>query len=112
MKNPRATLFSSVALGVLSSACCIGPLVFATLGIAGAAAAQRLEPLRPYLLVATYGLLAWAFYSTYRPEQRDCGPGEACEMPATNRAGKIALWMVAAVVLLATTFPSYSIYLF
>ena len=112
MKTPRATLAGSVALGVLSSACCIGPLFFATLGIAGAAAAQRLEPLRPYLLVATYGLLAWAFYSTYRPEQRDCGPGEACEMPATNRAGKIALWMVAAVVLLATTFPSYSIYLF
>lgn len=112
MKTPRATLFGSVALGVLSSACCIGPLVFAALGIAGAAAAQRLEPLRPYFLVATYGLLAWAFYSTYRPAQPNCGPGEACELPAANRAGKIALWIVATVVLLATTFPSYSIYLF
>ena len=112
MKTPRATLVSSVALGVLSSACCIGPLVFATLGIAGAAAAQRLEPLRPYLLAATYGLLGWAFYSTYRAAQPDCGPGEACEMPATNRAGKIALWAASILVLLATTFPSYSIYLF
>lgn len=112
MKTPRATLVSSVALGVLSAACCIGPLVFATLGIAGAAAAQRLEPLRPYLLVATYGLLGWAFYSTYRTAQPDCGPGEACERPATNRAGKIALWVAAIIVLLTTTFPSYSIYLF
>ena len=112
MKTPRSTLFGSVALGVLSSACCIGPLVFASLGIAGAAAAQRLEPLRPYLLMATYGLLGWAFYSTYRTAQPECGPGEACEMPATNRAGKIALWVAAIAVLLATTFPSYSIYLF
>lgn len=112
MKAARSSLFGSIALGVLSSACCIGPLVFASLGIAGAAAAQRLEPLRPYLLVATYGLLAWAFYSTYRTAQPGCGPGEACEMPATNRAGKIALWAAAIIVLLATTFPSYSIYLF
>ena len=112
MKTPGATLFGSVALGVLASACCIGPLVFAALGIAGAAAAQRLEPLRPYFLVATYGLLAWAFYSTYRPAQPGCGPGESCERPGTNRAGKIALWLAAIIVLLATTFPSYSIYLF
>ena len=112
MKTSRSTLFGSVALGVLSSACCIGPLVFATLGIAGAAAAQRLEPLRPYLLVATYGLLGWAFYSTFRPGEPECAPGEACEMPATNRAGRIGLWIAAVLVLLATTFPSYSIYLF
>lgn len=112
MKTPGAPLLGSVALGILSSACCIGPLVFATLGIAGAAAAQRLEPLRPYFLVATYALLAGAFYSTYRPMKRECGPGEACEMPATHRAGKVALWVAALFVLLATTFPSYSIYLF
>ncbi len=56
MKTPRGPLVGSVALGILSSACCIGPLVFATLGIAGAAAAQRLEPLRPHFLVATYVL--------------------------------------------------------
>lgn len=112
MKTPRGSLLGSVALGILSSACCIGPLVFATLGIAGAAGAQRLEPLRPYLLVATYVLLAGAFYSAYRPAQPECGPGEACEMPAADRAGKAALWVAALFVLLTTTFPLYSIYLF
>ena len=112
MKAQGVTLAGSVIGGILASVCCIGPLVFALLGISGAAFAQRFEPLRPYLLVATYALLAGAFYSTYRPAQAECGPGEACEMPRANRAGKAMLWIAAAVVLLTTAFPWYSVYLF
>ena len=112
MKAQGVTLAGSVIGGILASLCCIGPLVFALLGISGAAFAQRFEPLRPYFLVATYALLAGAFYSTYRPAQAECGPGEACEMPRAKRVGKVMLWIAAVVVLLATTFPMYSIYLF
>lgn len=112
MKTEGVTLAGSVIGGILASVCCIGPLVFALLGISGAAFAQRFEPLRPYFLVATYALLAGAFYSTYRPAPRECGPGEACEMPRTNRLGKAMLWIAAVIVLLATTFPMYSVYLF
>ncbi len=109
----RATVLAgSVVSGVLASACCLGPLVFALLGISGAAFAQRFEPLRPYLLVVTYSLLGGAFYLTYRPQRTECGPGEACEMPRRSRAGKIMLWVAAVVVVLATAFPSYSVYLF
>ena len=106
------TLAGSVIGGILASVCCIGPLVFALLGISGAAFAQRFEPLRPYFLVATYALLAGAFYSTYRPAQKECGPGEACEMSRANRVGKVVLWIASAVVLLTTAFPWYSVYLF
>jgi len=112
MKAQSATVFGSVISGVLASACCIGPLVFALLGISGAAFAQRFEPLRPYLLVVTYSLLGGAFYLTYRPQPAECGPGEACEMPRVNRAGKIMLWVAAVLVVLATAFPLYSVYLF
>jgi len=112
MKAQGVTLAGSVIGGILASLCCIGPLVFALLGISGAAFAQRFEPLRPYFLVATYALLAGAFYSTYRPAQAECGPGEACEMPRAKRVGKVMLWIAAVIVLLATTFPMYSIYLF
>lgn len=42
----------------------------------------------------------------------ECGPGEACEMPRANRVGKVMLWIAAAVVLLTTAFPWYSVYLF
>jgi mercuric ion transport protein len=67
MKAQSATAFGSVVSGVLASVCCIGPLVFALLGISGAALARRFEPFRPYLLVLTYGLLGAAFYLAYRP---------------------------------------------
>jgi mercuric ion transport protein len=100
-----------VVSAVLASACCIGPLVFALLGISGAAFAQRFEPFRPYLLVGTYGLLAGAFYFTYRPGHAACGPDGACELPGTNRVGKAMLWIAAGVVILATTFPWYAQYL-
>lgn len=112
MKAQGMTLVASVISGILASICCIGPLVFALLGISGAAFAQRFEPLRPYFLVVTYGLLGGAFYFTYRPSEAACGPGGACEMPRTNRLGKAMLWIAAVVVLLATTFPKYSAYLF
>ncbi len=112
MKAQGVALVGSVTGGILASICCIGPLVFALLGISGAAFAQRFEPLRPYFLVVTYALLGGAFYFTYRPSQAACGPGAACEMPRTNRFGKAMLWFAAVIVLLATTFPMYSIYLF
>jgi len=112
MKAQGVTLAGSVIGGILASACCIGPVVFALLGISGAAFAQRFEPLRPYLLVATYALLGGAFYTTYGPAKTECAPGEACEMPRANRVRKVTLWIAAVVVLLATTFPIYSVYLF
>ena len=112
MKAQGATLVGSVVGGVLASVCCIGPLVFALLGISGAAFAHRFEPFRPYFLVLTYGLLGAAFYLSYRPAKAECGPGGACEMPRASRGGKVVLWIAAVVVVLTTAFPLYSIYLF
>ena len=112
MKATTATLVGSVFGGFLASVCCIVPLAAALLGISGAAFALRFEPLRPYLLLLTYGLLGGAFYLTYRPAKAACGPGEACDVPKANRAGKAALWMATVVVLLTTAFPFYSAYLF
>lgn len=104
-------MWGSMAGGMLASACCIGPVVFAILGVSGAAFAHRLEPLRPYLLVLSYALLASAFYLTYRTKEPACGPGEECELPRVNRAGKAMLWIAAVVVVLSTSFPWYAEYL-
>ncbi len=100
----------SVVSGILASACCIGPLILGMMGISGAAFAQ-LAPFRPYLLVMTYALLGGAFYLAYRPKAA-CGPGDACEMPRDSRVGKVMLWVATVIVLLATLFPIYSLYLF
>ena len=112
MKARTATLVGSLLGGFLASLCCIVPLVFVAVGVSGAAFAVRFEPLRPYLLVITYGLLAGAFYLTYRPARAACEPGEACEMPTASRTGRVALWIATVVVLLTTAFPLYSAYLF
>jgi mercuric ion transport protein len=111
MSIERATTAGSVVSGILASACCIGPLAFALLGVSGAAFAHRFEPLRPYLLVLTYGLLGSAFYLTYRSQPTSCEPGSACEMPRTSRVGRAMLWIAAMIVVLATTFPWYAEYL-
>lgn len=112
MRALGTTLAGSLVTGALASACCLGPVVLTLLGVSGGAMAHRFEPLRPYLLVATYGLLGAAFFFTYRRPETACGPGEACAIPAANRLGKLALWFGAVVVVLTTTFPWYSAYLF
>ena len=107
----KAAATGSVLSGILASACCIGPFLFAVLGISGAAFAHKFEPFRPYLLVLTYGLLGSAFYFSYRPHTRACEPGTSCEMPRTSRAARAILWISTAIVLLATTFSWYAEYL-
>ena len=111
MRATGAVLAGSVLSGALASVCCLGPLVLTLLGISGGALAHRFEPLRPYLLVCTYGLLVGAFYLTYRPQQAECAPGEPCAMPRASRLGKVMLWVGAFLVLLTTAFPWYSEYL-
>lgn len=111
MRVESAAVVGSIVSGSLASLCCVGPLVFALLGISGAAFAHRFEPFRPYLLVVTYALLGGAFYFIYRPQPATCGPDGACEMPRTNRFGKAMLWIAAIVVVLITAFPWYAEYL-
>ena len=111
MMARTATLVGSLVGGFLASVCCIVPLAFALLGLSGAAFALRFEPLRPYLLVLTFGLLGGAFYLTYRPVKAGCEPGRSASRPARG-AGRAVLWIAAVVVLLTTAFPLYSAYLF
>jgi len=112
MKAIAAVLAGSTLGGILASACCIVPVAFALLGLSGAALAHGFEPLRPYLLTATYGLLAGGFYLTYHPRSEACAPGEPCAPPGPRRSGRVMLWLVTVIVVLATAFPWYSQYLF
>lgn len=115
----RATLGGAVAAAFAASACCIGPLVFALLGIGGAGFLVALEPYRPIFTVVTLGLLGAGFYFTYRkpaPVPLAAGVGQAddcgCEMPKTNKTGKRLLWVATGLVGLALLFPYITAYLF
>lgn len=100
-----ATLAGAVVSAFLASACCIGPGVFALLGLGGAGLLVKLEPYRPCFTVATAAALGAGFWFTYQKpkvvEGDDCG----CAHPKTNSLGKVLLWVVTLVVLGFWSFP-------
>ena len=104
-KLRAATMAGAVLSAFLASACCIGPLVLALVGLGGAGLLIKLEPYRPYFTVATLLALGAGFWFTYRKprvvEGDDCG----CEHPRSNRLGKVLLWVVTVVVIGFWSFP-------
>ena len=101
----------SVVTAIAASVCCIGPVVAVTAGASAlTAVAMRFEPLRPVFLTLTVALLGFAFYRAYRPSPAECAADAACP-PSANRA-KLAVWLVAVVVMVFVTFPYYVEYLF
>lgn len=105
-KTARAGIVGAIGGAFLASACCLGPLLFAALGIGGAGLLIKLEPYRPLFGTITLGLLGVGFFFTYRTpkvaEGDDCG----CELPKTNTAGRIGLWIATVVVVLLLLSPN------
>ena len=90
----------------LASACCIGPLVFALLGLGGAGLLLKFEPYRPYFIAVTLLLLGTGFYFTYRrPKVAAAGDACGCPAPRTNRLGRIMLWVSTVLVASFLLFP-------
>jgi len=107
----NASLGGAVAAAIAASACCVGPLIFALLGIGGAGALVALEHYRPLFSVLTVGLLGVGWYLSYRqpaPVGDDCG----CELPKTNKAGKTTLWIATLLACLSLVFPYLTPYIF
>jgi mercuric ion transport protein len=88
-----------------ASACCLGPLVLAALGIGGVGATAVLGAYRPQLLVGTALLLGVGFYFTYRKPRGASGAVCDCEHPRANRAGRLGLWIATVVVALVAAAP-------
>lgn len=108
---------TAVLIGLLSSVCCLGPLVLGTLGIgvgatglAGSTAhfARALVPDRPYLIVLTLAILSVAFYRAYRP-RLSCAPGtgEPCAIKSSRsvRTMRLLVWIMALISLVFVLYP-------
>jgi mercuric ion transport protein len=100
-----------------ASLCCLGPLVFAALGIGGAGLLVSFEAYRPHLAALTVILLGVGFFLTYR---RSRSPGEHvvgdpacdCGRPTASRLGRVALWVAAVVVVMLLGFPYVADFLY
>ena len=99
--------FGAVFAAIGASLCCVVPVVVAFAGVGSAALGAYFEPYRSYLIGLTALLLGFAFYRAYRPQETECGPGESCAVPDTQRQQRILLWIVTAVALALLTFPYY-----
>ena len=112
-----AASLSSIVSAFMASICCVGPLVFALLGLGGAGLLVKFEPYRPYFVAVTFVLLGSGFYLTYRKPRAaaattEDGPECACPAPRANRAGKIMLWIAIVLVVVFLSFPYLAPYLF
>lgn len=126
----RRTVLSGVggvAAAFLGSLCCVGPLLFVTLGV-GAGFASAFEPLRPVFGMLMLALLAagfWAVYgrrATLLPRAASAGTGTlgcapACAtattgaMPARRGHDVAILWSATVLALVLWTFPTWSLWL-
>ncbi len=105
-----ASLAGAVVAALASSACCLGPLLFAALGLGGAGLLVELEAYRPTLGAIALALLGAGFYFTYRrprpaPATAAAGPACDCELPRANRLGRVMLWIAAVLVVAFLAFP-------
>lgn len=112
--RPAIAMFGAIGAAFLASLCCIGPLLFVTLGI-GAGLASRFEPLRPYFTGLTLALLVVGFYTVYgrraRASAAACEADERCANPRARSRDKLVLWLATILSLLVLTFPQWSLLL-
>ncbi len=103
----RWSLGSAVVAALAASACCIGPLLLALVGVGGAWASglQSLERLRPAFTLVTLGLLGFAFVRYYRNSRAgDCCATD-CDVPRPSRFRSGAMWSVAVLCFALLAFP-------
>lgn len=102
----RGALFAGGLAAILASTCCLGPLILLSLGISGAWIGNLtlLEPYRPIFI----GVALVALLLTYRRLFRApaaCKPGEVCAIPQVNATYRLLFWVVAALIVVALSFP-------
>lgn len=102
------TIWGAVVAGLIASLCCLGPLLFAMLGLGAFGLAGIFAAARPYLLVLAVLLLAFGFYRAYFRREQACEPGEACATKRTSHIGRVRLWIASVAVLAFALSPYYA----
>lgn len=111
-KTQKVTLIGSIITSILASACCIGPVLFAVLGVSSAGMLSKMETYRPIISVITLALLVAAFYFTYKKKPaEECKDGSYCANPKSDIWNKRILWLATVMIFGFLTFPYWSIYL-
>jgi len=102
----KVSLAGSLISGILASVCCIGPIVFAVLGIGSVGFILKFEKYRPLFIVVAAVFLGTAFYFTYKKKPAaHCEPGTLCANPESDTMNKVVLWIATVLVAFFVFFP-------
>ncbi|HEX4644049.1 MAG TPA: mercuric transporter MerT family protein [Verrucomicrobiae bacterium] len=107
----RWAIGGSVVTAITASACCIGPIAAAALGVGGFAASAVFEKWRPLFLLLTFGLLGAAWYAIYK-KPRACRDSASCPASPASKWNRVSLWLATGFVLATAAFPAFSRALF
>ncbi len=98
----------------LASICCIGPVIFAALGVGVGATGfladtagflKVLLPYRPLFIGLTVLFLGVGFYLAYRNASSPCGTEGVCTARSAKGASRKLLWMMATLALMLILAP-------
>jgi mercuric ion transport protein len=111
--RPIMPSIAAIGAALVASLCCIGPVLFVTVGV-GAGLAATFEPLRPFFIVVTILCLGVAFYIVYGPKKPvtpdNAEAGSAsCAVPGSSHREKVVLWSATIVAAILVTFPQWSL---
>ena len=118
-RSPKSSVtilsVGGLSAALLASVSCIGPLVFAALGVgvgatgflAGTAGLlKELLPYRPAFIGLTMLLLSIVFYLAYgKPQSTGCAPGEVCAPGTRSGVSRTWFWIMAAFSLVLILAP-------
>lgn len=90
-----SVLFGTGALasGVAASFCCLGPIVFAALGLGSFGLAASVDRARPVLALVLVVLAGAGLYFAHRKREVACEDG-TCRMEGAGKGVKALLWLL------------------
>ena len=110
MRKENVFMGGGVAAAIVSSLCCILPLLAVIFGLGSFGIASTSETLRPYLLVLAFAALGYGFYRVYF-RQEECAPDESCATKPVNKINQFSLWIATVVIVAFALAPYYTGYI-
>lgn len=104
VRRKDAMGIGALVAALAASACCIGPILLAALGVTSMGFLAYLDPWRPVLLGITAVLVVSGLWAAFRPSTRSmdaCG----CPAPRSRRTGRVLMVLVALVAGAAVAYP-------
>jgi len=98
----------------LASLCCIGPVLFAALGVGVGATGmlastagflKAFVPYRPFFIVVAMVAIGAGFYLVYRKPKAACAPDSYCTDSRTRSKSVVFLWMATLLTLFFVLSP-------